>query len=532
MEIRGKEYFMPRIIFYSLFVFLMSFSLAQARNLASDDWVEYTSENFVVLSDAKPKDVRYLIEGLEHFRFVVTNLIGIQQPAGQLPFRIIAFRNTGDFRKTRKGRSVVGYFLSTLRGQYAVVDMGARMHVKKGRHDIAGRPILFHEYVHFLLRRHSSVKYPRWYEEGFADYLSTYHYEGNEVELGRPHDGRVQNLSFLNWLSGEALLGEKPGKIKGRGFEFYAQSWLLVHMLHKSPYAENLPSYLQRWSNGEHELDVFEEEFDIPVSRLKKRLQKYWVSNSYTGVTMTFDKPYVPQAPTEVKLRESDVAVRLGVFLTGQENDLAAVQFDRAIELQPDLAEAQLGLARVAVSNHEPEKARILLSEIAPLGEVKAGYLVVEGDRFLELATANYGADQGEWRRYRAAARQKYAEALNLDKDLLPAWNGLAMTCMGDEEQMEQGRNAFDELHYSVPSSATTIWLYAWHSLDMGDAATARRLLEKLTAMKLQAKMAKKAELLRLSIEKPVEKRGMRAEKVLWAYLLDHRKTHLAGEED
>ena len=362
--------------------------------------------------------------------------------------------------------------------------------------------------------------------------MSTYHYEGNEVELGRPHDGRLQNMSFLNWLSGEALIGEKPEKIKGRGFEFYAQSWLLVHMLHKPPYAENLPSYLQRWNQGEHGFEVFEEEFGFPVSRLKKRLQKYWVSNSYSGVTLTFDKPYVPSAPTEAPLAEAEIASRLGTFLTGQNDELAAIQFERTLELQPDMDKAKMGLAMVAVSEHQPEKARRLLSTIEPSDGLKSQYLVAEGERFLDLATAHYGADRAEWNRYRTAALAKYTDALMLDKNLLTAWYGLALSCVGDADRMEQARVAFDELHYSLPSSAIGIWLYAWHSLDMGDLATASSLLEKLTAMKLTDKMSKRAERLKLGIQNYSAGDSARAEKVLWEFLAEHREKHLAGEDD
>ena len=286
----------------ALFILLASHT-AEARVLSSNEWVEYRAQNFVIISDGKAEHVRGLIRDLEHFRFVVMNLLGVSAKVDEKPLTIIAFRNSRDFYKSIGSRYVGGYLTTGLHGQYAAIDMSERYVVKAGRKDLAGRVILYHEYVHYLMRLNVGVSYPRWYDEGFAEYLATYTYEGTEINIGRPHYGRARTMSFLSGISGEALLSESWRKHQGHGSEFYAQAWLLVHMLHSEPYAQHLPTYLSRWNAGERGPALFEEVFGIKVSRLKKRIRNYWKSNSYDGIKLTLDKPYEPPAPVERPLR-------------------------------------------------------------------------------------------------------------------------------------------------------------------------------------------------------------------------------------
>ena len=47
---------------------------------------------------------------------------------------------------------------------------------------------LFHEYVHYLANRHSTVSYPRWYSEGLAELISSVEFRETSLVVGAPSE--------------------------------------------------------------------------------------------------------------------------------------------------------------------------------------------------------------------------------------------------------------------------------------------------------------------------------------------------------
>ena len=93
--------FLQSLVIAGVLVFAMP--SVPALSISVDDWVEYRSENFVVYSDGKPKDVRQLIADLETFRFVVLGITGLKPRSSHLPLKIIAFRSRRNFKQTLNG---------------------------------------------------------------------------------------------------------------------------------------------------------------------------------------------------------------------------------------------------------------------------------------------------------------------------------------------------------------------------------------------------------------------------------------------
>jgi hypothetical protein len=523
-----------------LVVFLLVLIVApapsvDARTMATDKWAEYSSDNFSVVSDGKPKDVRQLLTDLEHFRFVVLNLIGIVPRTDEFPFKIIAFRREKDYQKTIVSKTTAGYFTTTLRGHFAVVDLSSRMTGNTKRRDVAARPILFHEYVHYLLSNSSSVRYPKWYEEGLAEYLSTYSYDGVEVKVGQPNNARIYSMSYAKWLSGKTLLEADPRKVDRHGNEFYAQSWLLVHLLHSQDYSANLKPYLTRWSQGETALTVFEESFGLEVSAVKDVLYKYWRRGRYTGAKLVFSKPLPTPPIAETRLSEADIAVELGLFLQDRGVRYAAASsqlFEQALAISPGRTDAQVGLAMLALEEHEFSEADEILSGITPAETDYALYYTAQGDRHLAVAVQHYRSNKSEWRKYRSLAQQSYKRALRADKQALAAWIGLGITCFGQEEFREQGRIALDEVHYVLPTHQEGIWLSALHALEVGDNERAKALSEELLVWASGGKMSFNAGVL----DKLVNASGANAPRpsveIVWSYLDRAQGRKRAGKED
>ena len=61
--------------------------------------------------------------------------------------------------------------------------------------------IIRHEYVHFVLRNATTIRYPTWYDEGFAEYMSSYAVRKNqELVIGTVQPERVQVLNWAPWI--------------------------------------------------------------------------------------------------------------------------------------------------------------------------------------------------------------------------------------------------------------------------------------------------------------------------------------------
>ena len=72
--------------------------------------------------------------------------------------------------------------------------------VKAGVEADAGGAAL-HEYVHFVLRNGAATRYPGWYDEGLAEFLSTVSMQGEQVAIGTIPAGREHWL--LLWKPDE-----------------------------------------------------------------------------------------------------------------------------------------------------------------------------------------------------------------------------------------------------------------------------------------------------------------------------------------
>ena len=69
-----------------------------------------------------------------------------------------------------------GFFSLGQRRNYAVINGKNR--------DLDAADVLFHEYVHYVLRNENALAYPAWYDEGLAEFLSTVRVREDRVEMG------------------------------------------------------------------------------------------------------------------------------------------------------------------------------------------------------------------------------------------------------------------------------------------------------------------------------------------------------------
>ena len=83
-----------RIALVGLTIFVL---LNAAPAMAKDKWIQMTTKNLNIVSNANENDTRELALKIEQFHFIFTKLFGIGTE-GFLPVTVIAFKNDSSFK--------------------------------------------------------------------------------------------------------------------------------------------------------------------------------------------------------------------------------------------------------------------------------------------------------------------------------------------------------------------------------------------------------------------------------------------------
>lgn len=259
-------------------------------------WVRAESQNFVIYDTAGPSAARKWAEDLEGFHDVLRRFLRLSelQEAPKLP--IYVMRSDGQFDLLRPDRSegLRGYYSASEDASYAVVYApGLEVRRAGNRSSGANRPraavnmlvdprvVLFHEYTHHFISQHVPGVYPTWFNEGFAEYISTVDLSRDPVVIGRYDVNRASNLleegpidltQLLTW-SYAAARPPVDGETTNR---LYATSWLLTHyLLHTPSRVNGLYAYLDAVAEGADPLEAVPDTIGVSVLELEQEIAQY-----------------------------------------------------------------------------------------------------------------------------------------------------------------------------------------------------------------------------------------------------------------
>ena len=156
-----------------IFFFVLVCLASCASPIQEASWISVKSQRFEMLSTLPEREAVNLIYRLEQLRALIHRLSHTQHRESPVPNLIIAFARDVEFAPFRSRRSVHGYFMLNPRRQYMVLG--------KSRSYLSAQQIIFHEYIHFLLRNQNRTTYPVWIDEGFAELISTVRSEGDHL---------------------------------------------------------------------------------------------------------------------------------------------------------------------------------------------------------------------------------------------------------------------------------------------------------------------------------------------------------------
>lgn len=303
-----------------------------------------------MLSDLAPEDARALADRLTRFRLAVQGLL-VPRQSSEPPLKIIAFRHARDFRRVFSLRQIGGFTLSSLDRYTLAFGPDARRGYAKGA------LTAFHEYTHYLLHNRQQMNYPAWYEEGFANFLSTVYMSEDGAVVGHVP-------SFKRWQMARSRL--RLAELLDERFVFdwnrsdleevYLKAWLLVHLLQHGhltslppasipPFHARIPKMLEMINAGVPAKVAVEESLGVDLPTLERMLRAYGKRRSLPTRIHVVDVER--ETPMDVQpLDPAQVwhALAGAAAATGN-GHFAARLYQRVLAENPDDADALVGLS-------------------------------------------------------------------------------------------------------------------------------------------------------------------------------------------
>lgn len=363
--------FLGRVLLAFLFM-MGSVSPALAK------YIEVKSENFIFYGDTSANAAVDLIEDLEAYRAILFTIYDIDPGPEYIPVRIYGFKKQKRLEDVTGRDNVGGLYATTLEGP--VFFLSTEGGLKRGK---PARLIANHEYTHHILASLSGKVYPRWYNEGMAEYLSTFEIKKDgKFKIGRPGHHRAYALSTIEWIPTDRLLlsikdypfRNKGGKLNDRLQNiFYAQSWLVAHYIASTPgLPAKMNAYIDALNDGALTDTSFQDAMGMSTEAFDKAIKDYYKKNKYQYVTAKLKEGMkVPTAKVrEISKAEFNYhqgeAVRI-MFDSERSQEIAGEFFDEAAQGFGQKAKLLWSRAQLAFEQEKLVEARKFIGEALAL---------------------------------------------------------------------------------------------------------------------------------------------------------------------
>ena len=287
---------------------------AGAKSIEDRKWLRMESQNFTVHSTVGKSKTKELLLHLEAMFALYPALA--RRSDELIPTTVTVIRDEEDMESLGINADLVdGMFSPGLRRNRMIIRYQGH------REDVE---IALHEYVHYLVSNLVRFPFPKWYREGYAEYVSSSQIRNDRLEFGLVNAGRVRTLVENDWMPMRELMSSPEiwaGKDLQELVQAYAQSWLFVHFLYSRPEGvKTIPTEFQRYGallvQGKDELEAFEGAFGIEIDDLDHLLQDYFFEKrqyAFSAVSIKSIKREFD--PKSSRMSRAEIAVELAEFL-------------------------------------------------------------------------------------------------------------------------------------------------------------------------------------------------------------------------
>jgi tetratricopeptide (TPR) repeat protein len=277
---------------------------------------------------------------------------------------VILFSSESEFRAYTTGPSVGGFYHAGREREYIVLHAGEGL-----------TRVTAHEYVHSLLD-HSKARFPRWFDEGYAEFYSTIEVSSRGVTVGAPIPAHQRVLAGAHLLSANELdrAGKEARHAPNSGELLYAEGWALVHMLHLSPaWKSGMPALIEELASNTEFTRAFRKAFGKTLDDAIRDLPSYLLR--IRPAVLPGLGASAKETPVRQRLSADRASVLRGDLALQVKNlKLAQSLFEGAASGNPNSADALAGLGAIALAEDRKADAEAYLKRAldlrAPGGEV------------------------------------------------------------------------------------------------------------------------------------------------------------------
>ena len=245
---------------------------------ANADWLEASSDHFVIYSDQSEKSLRLFAERLELFHAAMARVLRKQltKPSPSNRVTIYVVSNEVEVQKLARAnnRYLAGFYVPRAGSTVALIP---QLRQARSNLELSPETILYHEYAHHFMAGMTVRAYPRWFVEGFAEFFASVRFRAENVDLGMPATHRALELELSRRVPMRELLAYDGGARdpKFGSDAFYGESWALFHFLEFAPErAGQLAKYQKLLAQGTSALEAAESAFD-DLDTLEKDVRAY-----------------------------------------------------------------------------------------------------------------------------------------------------------------------------------------------------------------------------------------------------------------
>jgi hypothetical protein len=412
-------------------------SIVVTGQRGTSPWIRAESAHVVVLSDAPREDVGRLVEHLERLDGllrVYTDDYRAAGPGAEPKLNLVYLNDVRDLDRVAADRPADGIalFRDCADGAQGFLVRTAPLaaiaddRLAKAPLD-EGLSYVSEAYARHFLYRHTDVRGPSAWVEGFANYFAGVRFGAKQMVIGRTPPGVGRYFAFLDQghrynLDYDDVLGPNPlGDLGGAravaaSVEFEARSWILAHyILGSSARRQRLGTFLNAVYKGGNPAAALHDAFGLKVDDASSTLWRYRLQ---AAEVLRVDLP--PGAPPEPVV--STMSATSGSFLLADaalkacparaqgEALLRTLTADAGAV--PNVDAGQLALRRARVDWGDPAAALPWLQGAARRADAGADVLLLLGRANLKLAARAAPGARGP---YLDAARAGLARAHERD---------------------------------------------------------------------------------------------------------------------
>ncbi len=461
---------------------------------AKEAWTGVRSKNFLLIGNASEKEIRQVATRLEQFREVFSLLFPKTNHSSPVPTTVVVFKSHSSYKPFKPNANTAGYFQPGPDVNYITLTT----EVQGEQNSFS---VIFHEYTHLLVNN-TSGNVPSWFNEGLAEYYSTFSISDDQkIVLGKPIGNHVYLLRESKMLPLRTLfqVDEKSPYYNERDKQsvFYAESWALMHYLilgNGGKRVTQMSKFIELMSTNVPMEQAFQQAFATTFESMEKELREYISHDRYPVMSGHFESKLGVDAQLQtVTITEAEVQAYLGDLLLHSRRVESEAYLQKALTLDPNLAMAHASMGMLRVYEGKSEEARASLERAVAANSQNylthyyyAFALSREGKGENELVTEFSPAKI-------ATMRDELKKAIQLRPDYPESYSLLAFVNLVTGTQLDESVDLLKRALASAPGRNDLTFMLAQIYLRKEDYQTATAMLQKLSGNSSDAQIRQQA---------------------------------------